>query len=85
LGTGWELPAGKWKLRFARETLFKYSVEKHYGLEIVAPVPVSLRAGYDGRGMSYGIGVIWNRYRVDYTFRDDPLGAMNRMNFAYLF
>jgi hypothetical protein len=48
--------------------------------------PVAIRTGYDGKGLTFGIGVVFLSYALDWAYTDHPgLGEAHRVSVTFRF
>ncbi len=72
-------------LLFSFERNSRYQVTHRFGVEYDYRKLVALRIGYDGYSVSYGTGVSFQHFTVDYALLNQSLGNVHRISAGYKF
>jgi len=72
-------------LLFSFERNSRYQVNHRFGVEYDYRKLVALRIGYDGTSVSYGTGVSFQHFQIDYALLNQSLGNVHRISAGYKF
>jgi hypothetical protein len=63
----------------------QYNIGLEYGLNNILFLRAGYKVNYDEESFSFGFGLAFNKYRVDYAFSDfgDYLGSLHRFSFGF--
>jgi len=86
-GAAWERSSGTTRFALAAdlEQVVGGSARTRIGAEIGVFNSLDLRTGWDGRVLTAGTSLEWRGLDVAYTYRDNPLGAEQRVGLGWRF
>ncbi|MBI5574362.1 MAG: PorV/PorQ family protein [Elusimicrobia bacterium] len=67
------------------ESVSDYFLKFHSGIEWCYRGMLKLRGGYDAGNLTFGFGLSYNNYGLDYALQNNPLGLSHRITVDYKF
>jgi len=80
-------PIASWEsnILFSFERNNRYDASYRWGMEYEYKKTMSLRLGIDQNNVSYGVGVSFQRFQIDYALVNQSLGSVHRISAGYKF